>query len=240
VFDMGDITLVNVDSIIVDLELYPRYFSGKAPNLFYKARDYRDKMEAGAQFPPVILGAFQGQLILVDGLHRLEAVKQLGKNQIAAEIHSYNDLAAIFLDAVKYNASHGKAFSIMDRSNIAAKAERFGIQDQDIIALLQCTPRTYREVFGDRLVEIDGEKIPASSAHYKLLKQNVITRDQLAEITSDSKHSLIISRNVNHVFKQLTDLVTDHAVDWSSKQIKRHVEYLTPHFVKAYEAYQND
>src|SRR5689334_18590682 len=43
-------------------------------------------MDAGAQFPPIVCFSIDGQLLLADGWHRLEAWKRLGAGEVEVDI----------------------------------------------------------------------------------------------------------------------------------------------------------
>lgn len=64
--------IVDVKDVITDKDYYPR-----AEWNHLTAYSYAQAMRAGAKFPPIVVAKINGQLILVDGKHRLEAKKIL-------------------------------------------------------------------------------------------------------------------------------------------------------------------
>lgn len=69
--------------------------------------------EAGV-FPEIHLGLLDGQLIVVDGYHRLEASKRLGLETIKAYITDYKTIETIIRDAINENINHGQRLSDYD------------------------------------------------------------------------------------------------------------------------------
>lgn len=65
-------------------------------------------------FPEIHLGLLDGQLIVVDGYHRLEASKRLGLETIKAYITDYKTIETIIRDAINENINHGQRLSDYD------------------------------------------------------------------------------------------------------------------------------
>ncbi|MBK9122788.1 MAG: ParB-like nuclease domain-containing protein [Chloroflexi bacterium] len=68
--------------------------------------DYAEQMAAGAVFPPVIVFHDGTDHWLADGFHRVEAAKQAGCAEIAADIRDGSKRDAV-LFSVSANAAHG-------------------------------------------------------------------------------------------------------------------------------------
>ena len=65
-------------------------------------------------FPEIHLGLFNGELIVVDGYHRLEASKRLGLENIKAYITEYSKIEGLQKDAINENINHGQRLSDYD------------------------------------------------------------------------------------------------------------------------------
>ena len=90
-----------IDSIISDPQTQPRVRLSPAA-----AVEYREELEAGTEFPPVVV-FFDGETYwLADGYHRLAAHATAGKETIAAEVHEGTKRDAI-LYACGANATNG-------------------------------------------------------------------------------------------------------------------------------------
>jgi len=74
-------------------------------------------MDAGAQFPPIVCFSIDGQLLLADGWHRLEAWKRLGAGEVEVDVREGGrDEALLF--SREYNAKHGARFTFFSSSEI--------------------------------------------------------------------------------------------------------------------------
>lgn len=68
---------------------------------------YATRLRNGEVPPPVLLARRRGQLLLVDGFHRVEAALACGHSDILAKIAPIDSLAEIRWQAVAANADHG-------------------------------------------------------------------------------------------------------------------------------------
>ncbi len=70
-------------------------------------RRYKQAMEAGETFPPILLGRFNGALVLADGWHRLEAMTERGLWEAVAEVRYVSSMAEAKLWGYEANRKHG-------------------------------------------------------------------------------------------------------------------------------------
>ncbi len=124
--------IVPIESIVIDNELYPRVSTNWMT--IYK---YSQAMNAGAKFPPIILAKFKGKNILVDGRHRMEAVKTLKKKNILAQVHIGWDKKKIFEEAIKTNIGHGTNLSPYEVRMLVVKLRLMKYKDSDISDLVK-------------------------------------------------------------------------------------------------------
>ncbi|HWX31991.1 MAG TPA: hypothetical protein VNZ53_31730 [Steroidobacteraceae bacterium] len=76
--------------------------------------EYADAMEAGANFPPIVV-YFDGEAYWpADGFHRVDAAKKVGRETIEAEVHDGGKRDAL-LHAVGVNAFHGLRRTAADK-----------------------------------------------------------------------------------------------------------------------------
>lgn len=94
---------VPLASIVTLPDLQPRE-KGTSPATL---RRYKQAMEAGEVFPPILLARVNGALILADGWHRLEAMKALGLWEAVAEIRDAFSIAEVRLWGFESNRKHG-------------------------------------------------------------------------------------------------------------------------------------
>lgn len=108
--------LCKLESLILDPEIYPRH------NLSWlTALQYVDAMKAGSVFPPIIVGRLGKERYVIDGWHRLRALKILGEESVQAITRSFSSKGEMFLEAVKLNTTHGRRLSVHDTVRIIDK-----------------------------------------------------------------------------------------------------------------------
>lgn len=106
--------LLNIDQITIDPNLNPR----REGLDFAIIAEYAEAMENGDIFPPIdVFSNGSSDYLLVDGFHRIEAVKYIEKTEIDATIHEGNWRdAKLFSFGV--NAEHGKRRTNEDKRRI--------------------------------------------------------------------------------------------------------------------------
>ena len=150
---------VKVSEIIFDEELYPR----ESYN-WQTGYDYSQSMLAGAKFPPITLALYRGKKYLVDGKHRLEAIKLLKKDTINAVTHTGWSKEKIYKEAVKLNITHGRGLSPYEKRKIALKLMEMKCKNSEISKLIQVPENKLTSFVGERLVNsITGEEIDEES-----------------------------------------------------------------------------
>ena len=111
---------INYKDIVIDETIYPRHLWH-----WQVAYDYSESMKMGDKFPPIVVADYRGVFILVDGKHRLEAMRiALGKKKatglkVDCEVLKGLSKKQIYEQAIKYNIKHGQKFTVQDRLKIA-------------------------------------------------------------------------------------------------------------------------
>jgi len=107
--------------IVIDFTLYPRNNVDD-----HNVRAIADAYETEAELPPPVIDAKSKRLI--DGVHRVLAKLRMDKlSEIEVIEKVYKDDAAMFLDAMRLNASHGARLDPCDRIHCVLIAERLQI-----------------------------------------------------------------------------------------------------------------
>lgn len=73
-----------------------------------------EKLVKAEEFPPIHLGFLNGELIVVDGYHRLSATQRLGRDKIQAFITEFETEAELRKQAFLLNVNHGIKLSELD------------------------------------------------------------------------------------------------------------------------------
>jgi DNA modification methylase len=103
---------INIEAVVWEPGIYPRQ-KWNASTI----ERYADAIEAGEQFPPIILEQDTNRLL--DGKHRLEAHKRVGAKSICAEWHTVPDGMSAKYYAASLSARHGDRLSNADIKEIA-------------------------------------------------------------------------------------------------------------------------
>ena len=112
---------VKAASVVLDFDLYPRN-NVDAHNV----RSIVDAILAGQEMPPVIIDRKSKRV--VDGFHRVKAVLRADpEGELDVVEKAYRNDAAMFLDAMKYNATHGARLDPCDRTRCTIIAARLSI-----------------------------------------------------------------------------------------------------------------
>ena len=96
--------------LVLDFGLYPRNNVDE-----HNVKNLVDALAAGTELPPVIIDRKSKRV--VDGFHRVRAhLRLFGDNaEIDVITKNYKNDAELFLDAMRYNASHGAKLDTCDR-----------------------------------------------------------------------------------------------------------------------------
>lgn len=137
---------VDIASVVVDLDIYPRKEWSQAT-----IRRYADAMDAGAEFPPIVLE--RGTRRLLDGMHRLKAAESLELATIVAERHQVPDDASPLLYAASLSSAHGDRITNAEMREIArheaiARGLDHGVGEA-VARYLSAKPRTVRSWIAD-------------------------------------------------------------------------------------------
>lgn len=113
---------MKVAELVLDFDLYPRNNVDS-----HNVRNLVDALATGAELPPVVIDKKTKRV--TDGFHRCRAsLQHFGDDaEILVIEKAYKSDAEMFVDAMKYNASHGAKLDSCDRSHCLIVAERLKI-----------------------------------------------------------------------------------------------------------------
>lgn len=113
---------IKLAELVIDHDIYPRI------NINPKnVQDLTEAHTSGVELPPIIIDRKSKRI--VDGVHRFKMyLKILGEDgEIEVVEKAYPSEAAMFLDAMKYNAPHGLKMDACDQTRCLIIAERLSI-----------------------------------------------------------------------------------------------------------------
>lgn len=207
---------VTAKDIVIDEELYPRN------GLWWQqAYDYSEAMKTGAQFPPIVVAKSRKALILVDGRHRLEALKILygrkkfAKLQVKCEVLMFLDKSKIYEEAIRRNVTHGLRFSIQERLKIAEKLKVMNYTTEKISKIIQVPLQKLKQLQTARVIHaISGEPIVLKKTVEHLSKKERVPKD-IEFIQEDMK-----GQSQLELIRELVVLIKTKTLDLKNKKIK--------------------
>ena len=105
-WDKAQLTVEKIEDLIMDWRLYPR----KGVDCTV-VDNYAKAMLAGSTFPYVKVGVLNGKKMIIDGVHRINARKQLKIEYADCLVSKLNSEAVLFAESVRWNSGHGKNFT---------------------------------------------------------------------------------------------------------------------------------
>jgi len=145
---------ININEVILDYNLYPRMQIDS-----FHVSHMLDSLEANVELPPIIIDKNSKKVI--DGFHRVDAFRRFykkektkGKLLIPAILKTYQTEAEMFIDAMKYNSSHGRMLTEYDRAHCIILAENLNISVDITSEALTITCKKYDELKACHLGEL--------------------------------------------------------------------------------------
>jgi hypothetical protein len=113
------------DLAIDDVKRHPQLQTRERP-AEHIISDYQDAMEAGAEFPPLLVFLVGNDFLLVDGDKRIEAARRVDRTTVRCEVRR-GSLRDAILASCEVNAKHGERRTNPDKRRAVAKL----LQDQE-------------------------------------------------------------------------------------------------------------
>ncbi len=151
---------VKAAELVLDFDLYPR------PQVDgYHVNQIAEAIKLGVEMPPVVYDKKSKRVS--DGFHRVRAtIKVLGPEaDIQAVAKTYKNDAALFEDAMRYNARHGHALTQFDKTRCLIIGERLGLKLTAIADALT--------VSTEKLGELRARKIATGASNGTALKTTI-------------------------------------------------------------------
>ena len=215
---------VEVSKIVVDEEMYPR-----SSYDWKTAYSYSQSMKMGANFPPIAIGKLGDGFVLIDGKHRLEAVKTLlgakafKETKIKCEILIGLNKRQMFEEAIKRNIVHGKGFSVQDKLLVASKLKVMGYTIESVSKLVQIPLGQLKNLQVRRVVNtITGEDV--------ILKREFVS--PTIDIKPKNAGAISVVQTTFRGNSQLTlldeliALIETHSLDIKNKAVAAKVAHL--------------
>jgi len=144
---MARIGKYRISELEIPQGLLPRVITGTVEE---KVREYAEMMENGVEFEPVkVWEREDGRVWVVDGVHRIEASKRIGREFIEGEALPIKDEIHYRMEAIRYNLRHGLALRPEERKLCAQQLYLAGVDQTEIQKLFGVSERTIRRWLSD-------------------------------------------------------------------------------------------
>ena len=172
---MAELIDVVLSELVLDPELQPRETLRKE-----KVEEYAQRMKDGACFPPIQCGRLKGEgrtLYLLDGFHRVEAIKSLGTLITPGAVEEYETRGEMFEYAFRANNIHGinltdeeiregiiRIIKMHPEESSRKIADRCGCSHTTIQTYVRELESTFQLNRPEKIIGKDGRERPAMSA----------------------------------------------------------------------------
>ena len=139
-----------------------------------------EKYESGTSKAILVKEIDRQHFILIDGYHRLEAIKRLNKRKIEAEIIEIDD-KDIYSKAVEYNVEHGVRLTNEEEENVILNFIDEFKSDEEIAGIFHLARRTINDRINKsqtlKKARIAKSKVPTINYFLEGRKQSDIAKD---------------------------------------------------------------
>lgn len=211
---------ISVGELVFDFSVYPR-INVDSGHLTY----IREAIATGNVMPPLVVET--KSMRLVDGFHRGKAYLSLygPDHKIDVVEKKYENEAALFSDAIRYNAHHGRSLSRYDRVHCLLIAERLDLTLDVAASALGMSVQKCGELRINRTAETSsGNEAPNGTVALKQtirhMAGHVLTPGQ---VTANGKLS-----GMNQVFyvNQLITLIESDLIDTDNEEVLSRLRHL--------------
>ena len=201
--------ILKIKDIKFNQSLYPRGSTDWQVILSYK-----ESMDMGAKFPPIIVGVLNKEYVLIDGKHRIEANKRRKEEFISAIIdNTIKSEKDIYVKAIKSNISHGHKLGVFDRVNIIIRLKDFGYSIPEISTFLNMPVKTIKS-FQARMITNSITGVPTA------LRPSL---SHLAGETISNKLASVqehyFSTNQYSLIRELNSMIENKLLDFKNKKL---------------------
>jgi ParB/Sulfiredoxin domain len=192
---------IKASEIVLDFTLYPRNNVDE-----HNVRTIVDAILAGETLPPVLIDRKSKRAI--DGFHRTKAYLRADENaEIEVIEKTFKDEAAMFLEAMRLNASHGARLDPCDRTHCVIVAERLNIPLDAVAGALHMPVEKLGNLQADRTAKTSrGLSVPLKRT-FRHMAGKKLTKSQVAanERSSGMNQSFYVNQVIEMIEAELID-----------------------------------
>jgi hypothetical protein len=203
-----------LSSLVLDFDFYPR---GSVDS--HHVNEIASAMQAGAPMPPIVIDKKSKRI--VDGFHRYRAYLRLHGEafEIDCVEKDYANDKELFLDTMRFNASHGRALTQHDKAHCIILAKQFRIQHELIAEALNITPDRIGVLTSTRMGKVGAAPIALKSTISHMAGRNLTP----AQSTANDKLS---GMQQSFYANQLITLIENDLIDAEDENLMRSLSRL--------------
>jgi len=148
-WDHAPVSAEKIRDLVFEWSFYPRKEVDQAT-----VESYARALEAGAVFPPIKVGLYQGKKIVIDGFHRVAARQRFLIEYIDALTLPFETEGSLFAEAVRLNSSHGKGFTEAELKANIRRLQHYNFDVKEIQSLVHFTPAEIRKEFSTPIASV--------------------------------------------------------------------------------------
>lgn len=196
-----------INELVYDFDLYPR---GSVDS--HHVGEIAAAIQAGSELPPIVIDKKTKRI--VDGFHRSKAYRRVYGDdyEIMCIEKTYKSEKDLFLDSMRYNASHGRALTQHDKVHCLIMAEKFKIEPELLGQALNITV--------GRIGQLTTERVGLIGKAPVALKRTVrhMAGQQLTQVQSDANKKLS-GMNQSFYVNQVITLIESDMLDLDDQNL---------------------
>jgi hypothetical protein len=216
--------ILKVREIRFEQDLYPR----NKPS-WQLSHEYTEKVKMGIKFPPIIVGKYKGKKYLIDGYHRLDAYKNNKVEFVDCETINYNDKKQMFIDAVKYNSTHGRPYTFQEKIGIVMRLEKINVDKNTISKIIGISTNNIKRFKAERITTSPrGEQIVLKAPFKHLAGQGIDKEQMEANVRT-------VGKGQHQLISMLIRMVESDSIDLENKAIMASLKHLYKNLKNIFE-----
>lgn len=176
-------------------------------------------MESGAEMPPITIDKKSKRII--DGFHRSRAASRIDPDnaEIMCIEKSYRTVAAMFEDAMRLNAGHGRRLTAVDKTHCAVKAQELGVDPEIVSGVLHIDTSKLGKLTVNRTAKY-GKQVISLKRPMKHLSGTKLTKQQY------EANSGAAGNDQRFLVNQLLSFVQSDSIDTEDQKLMDSLEKL--------------
>jgi len=169
-----------LSELVLDFDLYPR---GSIDN--HHVAEIATAVSAGSSMPPIVIEKVSKRI--VDGFHRWKAYRRLYGEEHSTKCveKTYPGDSQLLLDAMRFNASHGRALTQHDKTHCILLAQKLNISSKLVAEVLNLTSENIGKLKTGRIGTIGSQPLALKQtirhmSGRKLTKRQALANDKLS------------------------------------------------------------